>query len=222
MSTELELDLEALRRELLLMGYAARDAVRAAFESLDKLDAELAQRIRSADVEINRMYTDIESHGFHLLALRAPVARDLRAVIASMRIAGDFERLGDCAKGIAKRVIAITSEDPLDAKPAFGAMTEIVSRMLEDSLSALSAGDAVLARVVWRSDAAVDREHRVLTDWCVDGAELYPGHARVILEYAQVVRLIERIGDHCTNVAEEVLFTVEGEKSHPQKASGPS
>lgn len=219
MSTELEHDLDSLRRELLLMGFAARDAVRASFDALDRLDPELAQRIRSADVEINRMYTDIESHGFRLLALRAPVACDLRTVIAAMRIAGDFERLGDCAKGIAKRVISITQESPLDARPAFGAMTEIVARMVEDSLSALRTGDPVLARVVWRSDAAVDREHRVLTDWCVDGAELYPGNARVIIEYAQVVRLIERIGDHCTNVAEEVLFTVEGEKSRPQKSS---
>jgi phosphate transport system protein len=182
------------------------DAVRA----IERRDLELARRIHDSDDLVDQQELEIEENCLKILALYQPVAIDLRFIVAVLKINSDLERIGDEAVNIAARAIYINSQLPVQSSIDFSGITEGVKRMLTQSLNALVNLDAQTAYEVRRSDDEVDEAvHRVFVD-IKEKIRRNPENVDVLVDYARICRYLERIADHATNIAEDVVYMVEG------------
>jgi phosphate transport system protein len=204
-----EEDLQALKQRLLNMGALVEERVHQAILSLIERRQELAEKVMGGDKEVNDLQIEIDDRCLKLLALQQPMATDLRLITAAMKINSDLERIGDQAVNIAENVIKILPHPPL--KPIFELprMADSAERMTRDSLDAFVRRDAALARAVLKRDDEVDllKDHvfRVLlTHMMAD-----PGTIERALGLILISRNLERIADHATNIAEDVIFLVE-------------
>ncbi|MBP7779637.1 MAG: phosphate signaling complex protein PhoU [Acidobacteria bacterium] len=190
------------------MGGFAEERVREAVLALASRDAALADLVRSGDEPINDLHIEIDDRCFKLLALHQPMAADLRAIVAAVKINTDLERVGDLAVNIAeaaKRYLLHAPVKPLIDIPRMG---EIAQRMLRDALDAFVRRDVTLAESVLAADDALDALksqifRELLTYMMQDGGKIEPS-----LDLILVSRHLERIGDHATNIAEDVIFLV--------------
>jgi phosphate transport system protein len=211
MSKHLERDLDTLQRHLLAMATLVEETVHKGIRALRERDAALAQEVIAGDSEIDREENQVSEECLKILALHQPVAVDLRRIVAALMISTDLERMGDLAEDIAERALAL-SEPPLIPVPeGLQAMTDLTTLMVRQSLDAFVNLDSAQARTVIRLDDQVDRYN----DECIreiiramrSSSELVePG-----LSLFSAVRHLERIADHATNVAEDVVYLVEGE-----------
>jgi len=208
---ELDKGLVALHRAVLSMGAVARERVGQAFRALLDHDVALAQAVREGDREIDRMELDIDEECLKILALQGPVAGDLRYVLAILRINQDLERIADFAKSIAKRVIDMDGETPIQFPSNIARMADATEKMLADALRALADRDAVLAREVRRADQFVDDRNREVFHWAIEEVATHGERARGIIDIVSAARSIERIADLSTNIAEDVVFAVGGQ-----------
>ena len=199
-----------LRGLIAQMGGLAEHAIAAAMEALRRHDLEGARAIVAGDKKIDALEMEVEALAVRIIALRAPLADDLREVVAALKIAGVVERIGDYAKNIAKRVPMIESEhriEPISILPAMGRMA---SEMVHDVLDAFAARDAEEAVRVVESDAALDDFYdsifRTLVTYMVENPKTISQVAHLLF----VAKNLERIGDHATNVAEMVYFAATG------------
>ena len=199
-----------LRGLISQMGGLAEDAIANAMKALQRNDVALAREVRAADKQIDAIEAEVERLAVQIIALRAPMAVDLREVVAALKIAGVVERIGDYAKNIAKRVPMIESEhriDPISILPAMGRMA---SEMVHDVLDAFAARDFEAAMLVVESDAALDDFYdsifRTLVTYMVENPKTISQVAHLLF----VAKNLERIGDHATNVAEMVYFAATG------------
>ena len=203
-------DIGELRGLISQMGGLAEDAIDKAMQALQRNDLALAEQVRVADKQIDVIEAEVERLAVRIIALRAPMAVDLREVVAALKIAGVVERIGDYAKNIAKRVPMIESEhriEPISILPAMGRMA---SEMVHDVLDAFAARDAEEAMRVVESDAALDDFYdsifRTLVTYMVENPKTISQVAHLLF----VAKNLERIGDHATNVAEMVYFAATG------------
>jgi phosphate transport system protein len=204
-------DIDTLRGLIAEMGGRAEDALEQAMTSLIRRDTKLAAQIVRDDVRIDALESQIEKLVVQTIALRAPMANDLREVVAALKIAGVVERIGDYAKNIAKRTQVIVEKrnvEPLSLLPAMG---QIAGEMVHDALNAFAARDADLAIAVIERDRVVDDFYnsifRTLLTYMAENPKMISESAHLLF----VAKNIERIGDHATNVAEMVYFAATGQ-----------
>ncbi|WP_341208282.1 phosphate signaling complex protein PhoU [uncultured Sphingomonas sp.] len=203
-------DIGQLRGLISQMGGLAESAIADAMIALQRGDATLAERIAADDKRIDAMETEVERTAVRIIALRAPMADDLREVVAALKIASVIERIGDYAKNIARRVPRIESEhriEPLSILPAMGRMA---AAMVHDVLNAFAARDPEAALAVCERDNALDDFYdsifRTLVTFMVENPKTISECAQLLF----VAKNLERIGDHATNVAEMVYFAATG------------
>jgi phosphate transport system protein len=203
-------DITRLRGLIAEMGGLAELAIRESMQALIKGDEDLARSVVKRDKKIDALEMEIDRLAVRIIALRAPMADDLREVIAALKIAGVVERIGDYSKNIAKRVGQIESRakfDPLTLLPAMG---DIATEMVHDVLTAYAARDPVLAREVIARDEKVDAFYDSIFRNLVSHMMENPSTISSAAQLLFIGRNIERIGDHATNVAEMVHYAATG------------
>ena len=209
-------ELEALEGRLLEMGGLAEECVRASVQGLASRDAALIESVIAGDEPINRLHIEIDNRSFRLLALYQPMATDLRAIVAAVKINSDLERVGDLAVNIAEAAQRYVRHPPVKHLIDIPRMADIAQRMLRDALDAYVKRDTDMARAVLNMDGELDALktqvfRELLTYMLQDPATIQPA-----LELILVSRHLERIGDHATNIAEDVIFMVEAQDvRHP-------
>jgi phosphate transport system protein len=203
-------ELETFRNHLLLMGETASEQVRRAIRALVEGDPVLAAQVVDADDEIDDLENKIDEEAMRYMNLRAPVATELRLVIVGMKASHDLERVGDEATSIAKRAARLCAEPPLKPYVDIPRMVNIALEMLRDALDCFLNGDTEKALAVCRRDAEVDQInkqlYRELSSFMVEK----PGTISRALELMFISKSIERIADHATNIAEEMIYLTRG------------
>ena len=201
-------ELEQLQQRLLSMGGLAEDRMCDSVKALANRDADLAERIVAGDGPINALHIEIDDRCFKLLALYQPMAADLRAIVAAVKINTDLERVGDLAVNIAEAARRYLQHAPVKPLLDIPRMGDIAQRMLRDALDAFVRRDIRLAEAVLAADDQLDALktqifRELLTFMLSDPATIEPA-----LDLILVSRHLERIGDHATNIAEDVIFMV--------------
>ena len=203
-------DITRLRGLITEMGGLAETALEGALDALIRGDEELAERIVADDRKLDTLEAEVDRLAVKIIALRAPMADDLREVIAALKIAGVVERIGDYSKNIAKRVGRIEGRSRFEPLTLLPAMADVAAEMVHDVLTAYAARDPALALEVIASDKKVDAFYnsvfRNLVSHMVENPATISSAAQLLF----VARNIERIGDHATNVAEMVYFSATG------------
>jgi phosphate transport system protein len=204
-----EADLQALRNQLLTMGGLVEERVHRAVHSLVHRGEEDAQRVIATDKEVNDLQMEIDDRCLRLLATQTPLAVDLRLITSAMKINADLERIGDQAVNIAESVLVLIPQPPLKPLIDIPRMAGIAEKMIRDALDAFVKKDAELARDVLRRDDEVDELkdqvfRELLTYMMAD-----PGTIQRALSLILISRNLERIADHATNIAEDVIFIAE-------------
>ncbi len=214
-------DIGRLRGLISQMGGLAEEAIAKAMQALTRNDLELADQVRAEDKRIDALEAEVERLAVQIIALRAPMAVDLREVVAALKIAGLVERIGDYAKNIAKRLPMIDGEhriEPISILPAMGRMA---SDMVRQVLDAFAARDAEAAVRVCESDSALDDFYdsifRTLVTFMVENPKTISQVAHLLF----VAKNLERVGDHATNVAEMVYFAATGTQMTDRDRGGP-
>jgi phosphate transport system protein len=212
MSKHLQRDLESLKRQILEMGSLSEGALRDAVEALLERRMEPAETVIRRDKEIDVREVEIEEECLKVLALHQPVAQDLRFLVAVLKVNNDLERIGDHAQNIAKRAVKMARDGWKEAPPpGLRKMTDRVLQMLKRSLDALVRMDPQAARAVCREDDDVDALLKELFQSQMERMAKHPDWIPHLMGDLSVARNLERIADLATNIAEDVVFTVEGE-----------
>lgn len=203
-------DITRLRGLIGEMGGLAEVAIEEALASLVTGDTKRAEKVVKGDKKLDELEMQVDKLAIRVIALRAPMADDLREVIAALKIAGVVERIGDYSKNIAKRVGSIEGKDRFEPLTLLPAMGEVAAEMVHDVLTAYAARDPDLAREVIATDDKVDAFYnsifRNLVSYMVENPATISSAAQLLF----VARNLERIGDHATNVAEMVHFAATG------------
>ena len=203
-------DITRLRGLIAEMGGLAEVSVNEAMDALVRGQEDLARTVIQRDKRIDEMEMEVDRLAIRILALRAPMADDLREVIASLKIAGVIERIGDYAKNIAKRVGHIEGRARFEPLTLLPAMAEVASEMVHDVLTAYAARDAEAAREIVLRDAKVDAFYDSIFRNLVSHMVENPTSITTAAQLLFVARNIERIGDHATNIAEQVYYAATG------------
>lgn len=210
MSIHMEKEINHLKKTLLELGAEVEMNVHKAVQSLNNRDIPLAQHIIHADHTIDRREVDLEEDCLKILALHQPVAIDLRFVIAVLKINNDLERIGDLSVNIAEKTMFLAKKDPVDVPFDFDGMSEKTKVMLKNSLDALVNMDSNLAWEVCGADDEVDAINREMYGQVQDGIRENIDQIESLIHYLGVARHLERIADHATNIAEDVIYMVDG------------
>ena len=203
-------ELEDLRKQLLEMAGLVELAVHDSVLSLMERDQERAQRVLVNEARINQMEIRIDELATRLLALNQPMARDLRFLTAALKINNDLERMGDLAVNIVERALSLMAQPPVKPLIDIPRMAQLAESMVRNSLDSFVKRDAELARSVLLSDDAVDDLRDTISKELVGFMERDPSTVSRALDLILVSRNLERIADHATNIAEDVLFVVQG------------
>lgn len=204
-------DLKALQADLLRMGELVIARLQDAFTSLISKDETLAQRVIQGDCEIDDLEHRIDTFAIRMIALRQPVAQDLRAVVAALKISSHLERMGDYASNIARRAQGLMSAEKAVSTHVLQQMVDLVSSMIRQVLDAYVRVDLPLAMDVWHQDEKVDAMYvgylRELLTYMMED----PRHITPCIQILFAAKNMERMGDHVTNIAEMVYYLVHGE-----------
>ena len=211
MTKHLERDLDLLKREILTMGALVEEATSKAITSLTNRRSDLADEVINGDNVLDSTEVHVEEACLKVLALHQPVATDLRFIVAVLKVNNDLERMGDLAVNVAERAMHLATEDPLPIPLKFEELGERVRRMVKDSLDALVNVDPVLARKVLADDDAVDALNREMFKRVQLLMREKPETVERAVSALSASRHLERIADQATNVAEDVIFMVEGD-----------
>lgn len=211
MSKHLQRQIEALKQKILLVGTIVEDAIAKAISALVNRNGDLARSVIEADAEIDRMEVDVEEECLKVLALYQPVAADLRFVVAVLKINNDLERMGDLARNIAKRVAYLASHERIELPAEFRSMASKAQTMVRLSLDALVNRDTLIARQIRDDDDEVDAMQRIIRDRIESQIKQKPEKLDLYMRLMSVSRHLERLADMATNVAEDVIYMVEGD-----------
>jgi phosphate transport system protein len=211
-------ELESLTAELSRMGGLAEVEVGDAVRAIGRRDVALAQQVIDHDARLDEIEADIERRAIRLIALRQPVADDLRRTVAALKISMNLERCGDLAKNIAKRALVIAESEPLTPLTrSIERMGELVAGRLKDVLDAFAARDLDRARAVWQRDQEIDEHYdaifRELLTYMMGDPRMIASCAHLLF----VAKNLERIGDHATNIAEIIQYEITGEHMTDQR-----
>jgi phosphate transport system protein len=204
-------ELENIKKRVLTLGSLVEDRVRSAVKALEEMDGAAAAEIVRLDFEVDEMEVEIEEECLKVLALHQPVAVDLRFIIAVIKINNDLERIGDQAVNIAQRIEVIARRPRPPFTFDYAVMSEKAIRMLKMSLDALVNMDADLAYKVITLDDEVDQIKKEAYDRIKQAIQDLPERVGYYINLLLISRHLERMGDHSTNIAEEVIYLVEGE-----------
>lgn len=211
MPVRLQKELEKLKKRILSLGAMVEERVRMVIKALETRDADVAKNIIDTDREIDEAEVEVEEECLKILALHQPVAVDLRFITAVIKINNDLERIGDEAVNIAERVSYIAKRPPVTVPLDYGLMAEKTKSMLKTSLDSLVNLDVDLAYEVCLKDDEIDDMDRSNHDILRDVIRNQPERVTYLTNLLSVSRHLERIADHATNIAEEVIYMVEGE-----------
>lgn len=203
-------DITRLRGLIAEMGGLAEVAIQEALDAMVRGDVELGNKVVERDKKIDALETEVDKLAVRVIALRAPMADDLREVIAALKIAGVVERIGDYSKNIARRVGEIDGRNRFEPLTLLPTMGELASEMVHDVLTAYASRDPDLAREVIAADAKVDAFYNSIFRNLVSHMVENPATISTAAQLLFVARNLERIGDHATNVAEMVHFAATG------------
>lgn len=206
----LELSIHKLKQMILTLSSMVEISVQKAVTSVEERDAVTAQRIIDADSQIDQMEVDLEEECLKILALYQPVANDLRFIVSLLKINNDLERIADLAVNIAERSKFLSSHDRIDIPVTFQEMSLKARLMLKKSLDSLVNMDDHLAREVCMADDEVDACHREMFGHVKAGILRTPSQIDCWIQLLSAARNLERIADLATNIAEDVLYMVDG------------
>ncbi len=211
MSKHLARDLELVHRKILTLAARVEQSITQSNHALHHRDIVLAQHVIDQDTQIDDLQNQVYEECLKVIALHQPVASDLRRIATVFLICTDLERMGDLAADICERAITLPSEafDPIPDR--MQTMTQLVAKMVRDSLDAFVHLDSALARRVIVTDEAVDEHHQAIADELGDRLYRDPGLIRPGLALHATAEYLERIGDHATNIAESVIYLVDAE-----------
>ncbi len=211
MSKHLQHDLERLQRSLLDIGARVEDAVRKSIIALETRRADLALEVMSGDPGIDQAEVELEEDCLKVLALHQPVAADLRIVAACLKINNDLERIGDLAVNIAERSASLERALPFPVPVGLGPMTDRTVGMVRECLDAFVRSDTALARRVLHDDNIVDDHNREIIHEMSERMKSDSSQVDDALLILSASKSLERIADHATNIAEDVVYMVEGD-----------
>ena len=211
MPQDLPTSLLEVRRSILSMAALVESRLSRVVDCMVQQDLPAAEAVRHGDREVDQMEVNIEEMCIQVLALQQPVAKDLRLILAVLRVNTELERIADLAKGIAKRLLHLDSLGYLALPPIMGQMGEAVCEMMSHVLTAFTEGDADVARQVRRDDALIDDFQKKILEWTQDEMVRNSAATEAAVDMMTIARALERIGDMCTNIAEEIIFLLEGE-----------
>jgi phosphate transport system protein len=201
--------LEALRQQVLRMGHLAEAILEKALRSVWTRNSELAKQIKADDLPIDRLDVEIDQAVLELLALQAPVAQDLREVIAIKTAATDLERVGDLARNIAKSSIRLSERPVVAWPPMLETLAAASQRVLANSLRAFADYDAAVAREVIAADDQIDADEDLAIREALDEIRQHPEECEQEVDIIMIAKNLERVADHATNLAEDVILVAE-------------
>jgi phosphate transport system protein len=211
MTKHIHRQIDALKQKILYVGTLVEEAIANAISALINRDAVMAQKVIANDAVIDRMEVEVEEECLKILALYQPVANDLRFVVATLKINNDLERMGDLAKNIAKRTSYLAGAESMEVPVDFRGMAMQAQNMVKQSLDALVNADAALARQVRDEDDEVDESRQRIRQQVLAAIRRNPERTEYLLKFNSVSKHLERLADMATNVAEDVIYMVEGE-----------
>jgi phosphate transport system protein len=201
---------EKLKASLLTLSSVVEEHLWQAVRSVESRDTALAQNVIESDIDVDSEEVEIEEECLKLLALYQPVAVDLRFIVAALKINNDLERIGDLAVNIAQRSLTLAAQPPITIDFDLSAMAEKARAMLKKSLDALVKMDTAAARDVCAKDEEVDEMNHTMHDLVKENIVRNPDRVHCLLQLLLVSRSLERISDLSTNIAEDVIYMVEG------------
>lgn len=210
MTVHMQKEIENLKSKLLALCAAVEKSLCLAVQSVRERDSALARSVIDDDVHIDQMEIDVEEECLKILALHQPVAIDLRFIITALKINNDLERIGDLAVNIAERGEFLAGQEPISVPFDFDAMAEKTQWMVTESLDSLVDMDCKRAQQVCAADDEVDALNRKMYKQVETSIIAHPAWTRCLLHLLSVSRHLERIADHATNIAEDVIYMVEG------------
>ncbi|MCF7810450.1 phosphate signaling complex protein PhoU [bacterium] len=211
MEVHLHREIDRLKRKILALGAEVESALSKSIKALKKWDIELAQSVVDYDEEINRMEVETEEECLKILALHQPVAIDLRFVVAVLKINNDLERIGDHATNIASRALYICNRQKVEIPENLILIVNLTESMLKRSLDALVNMNTDLAREVINDDDIIDDLHAQMYDYIQQKIKNEPELVDCLISLLSISRNLERTSDLVTNIAEDVIYMVEGE-----------
>ena len=211
-------DLERLQALVLKMAGYVEGAVYSSIRALRDRDREASKKVMDGDTEIDMLENDVQEECLKILALHQPVAVDLRRITAIMLISTDLERMGDLAVGIAERAEMLATPPFISVPERLAHMTVATTDMVRKALDAFVHRDPVAAREVVKLDDVVDADNDQIIEWLTAEMKKSPDLIDAGISMFSAVRHLERIADHATNIAEDVIYLVEGEmvRHHPE------
>jgi phosphate transport system protein len=215
-----DLELKRLRNMMTQMGGTVERQVALAAEAIMHRDAASAARAVEEDAKVDALEREVETFVIRLLALRQPVAGDLRQIVAALKITGDLERIGDYAANVAKRSIVLAEFSLPYSLAGLGHMARLVQAQLKSIIDALGDNDADKAMEVWRSDQAVDDIYNTIFRELITYMMEDPRNITPCTHLLFIAKNLERIGDHATNVAENLYYAVKGESLPESRPKG--
>ncbi len=210
MSILLIKEIEHLKKKILSLSTYVEENLQRAVKSLETRDIPLANKVIETDVIIDHMEIDVEEECLKILALHQPVAVDLRYLVATLKINNDLERIGDLAVNIAERAAFLATQPKTDFPFDFTGMSKKAQAMVTQSLDALINLDAPAAKEVLAKDDEVDAIHRAMYCQVTESIQKNPENLNCLIHLLTVSRNLERIADHATNIAEDVIYMIDG------------
>ena len=210
MSIHLQREIDKLKKNLLSLSALVEDQVAAAVDALHERDVAKARRVLTRDAQVDQREVEIEEECLKDLALHQPVACDLRFLVAVLKMNKDLERIGDLAVNIARKAITVAGYTDLDIPFDLAGMWDKCQRMLRDSIDALVNRDAPLAERICARDGEVNRQKHQIRRQAEELLRTQPERVPAWLALLAVARNLERIADHAVNIAEDVIYLVEG------------
>jgi len=211
MTRHLALEIDKLKQMILRLSDTVSESVRKSVEALRKRDVQLAEDVIKADSVIDRMEVDSEEECLKVLALHQPVAGDLRFIVAILKINSDLERIGDFAVHISDKAILLSQQKAVSVPDEFFEMAEKTQIMMKKSIEALMNLNVDLAKSISNSDDEIDDLNKRISDQAKAEIRIHPENLDPLSNLLSVSRSIERIADHVTNIAEDLIYMIEGE-----------
>lgn len=210
MSEHLIREIDNVKKSIISLGTLVEESLRESVRAFVERDTELAQKVIDGDERIDKAEIEVEEDCLRILALYQPVAIDLRYIVSVLKINNDLERIGDLASNLAQRARSLSTKLPIDVPRSIPRMTEVVQDMLKKSLDALVRADTELAREVLSADDEVDKLHSRLYPIVQEKIESEPAKIAEWIQLLGISRYLERAADHTTNIAEDVIYMVDG------------
>ncbi len=211
MSVHLQRDLDEVTRSLLEVAAMVEEMIARSLQALRERSVDLAHEVQRQDRVIDAREIEVEEECLKILALHSPVAADLRMVVTYLKVNNDLERAGDLARNLAERAESLAVAEPVEIPREIWTMAERIPKMLRSALDAVVKGDTELARSVIAEDEIVDRSHEAMYGVVRGMIEVQPESAGTSIQFLSISRYLERMADLATNIAEDVVFLVDGD-----------